>query len=501
MVYACAVVGCTNRNNREKNLSYYCIPKVIANQCEKTLALSQKRRAKYLANIGRKDLQDKDVTNNTRVCSEHFTTGKPAALFDETNPDWAPTLKMRPAAVTPTPAKQDPARRYQRVQERQRKRLQEIVQNHQDVVEQHGGEEEEDDDAGGGEDRVGLAAELAAMTLERDNLKQERDALQQRVEILEEENQKYRKQYSFDEDSLRDEPKKVKFYSGLPSFTTLLAVFNLCKDYVSTSHRNALTPFQEFMVVMMRLRLNLLMEDLAFRFGVTQPTVSRILTRWLDVMALRLKSFIMWPEREVLMKTMPECFRKSFGTSVTLIIDCFEVFIEKPSNLLAKVGTYSKYKKHNTAKYLIGITPQGTISYISKAYVGRIQDTELTNDCGILDNLKPGDVVLSDRGFDISNTAGFLRAHVVQPAFLYGRLQLTGEEVDSTRKIAHVRIHVERVIGLVRRKYLILSQILPTDSLKIKEGQSMAPVDQYAIICSALCNLCPPIVPMFENED
>lgn len=37
------------------------------------------------------------------------------------------------------------------------------------------------------------------------------------------------------------------------------------------------------------------------------------------------------------------------------VIDCFEIAIEKPRDLRARVQTYSQYKAHNTMKYLIGI--------------------------------------------------------------------------------------------------------------------------------------------------
>ena len=60
-------------------------------------------------------------------------------------------------------------------------------------------------------------------------------------------------------------------------------------------------------------------------------------------MDVRLAPLIFWPEREQLWKTMPVCFQYSFGRKVTVIIDCFEVFIEKPSNLLARAHTFSNY--------------------------------------------------------------------------------------------------------------------------------------------------------------
>ena len=49
---------------------------------------------------------------------------------------------------------------------------------------------------------------------------------------------------------------------------------------------------------------------------------------------------IIWPERGSLQKTMPDCFQQSFGKKVAIIIDCFEIFIERPSNLQARTSTW-----------------------------------------------------------------------------------------------------------------------------------------------------------------
>ena len=56
--------------------------------------------------------------------------------------------------------------------------------------------------------------------------------------------------------------------------------------------------------------------------------------------------------------TMPRCFFYAFGHKTTVIIDCFEILIDRPSNLLARAQTFSSYKHHNNVKVLIGITPQ-----------------------------------------------------------------------------------------------------------------------------------------------
>jgi len=53
-------------------------------------------------------------------------------------------------------------------------------------------------------------------------------------------------------------------------------------------------------------------------------------------MDVRLTPLIVWPEREELLRTTPRCFQYSFGKKTTIIIDCFEIFIEHLSNLLAR---------------------------------------------------------------------------------------------------------------------------------------------------------------------
>ena len=76
----------------------------------------------------------------------------------------------------------------------------------------------------------------------------------------------------------------------------------------------------------------------------------------------------------------------------------------------------------------------------------------MTLNSGFLDNLLPGDIVLADRGFDIQECVGMLCAKVSQelPAFTKGRCQLAARDVEETRKIAHLRIHFERVVRGIR---------------------------------------------------
>ena len=103
---------------------------------------------------------------------------------------------------------------------------------------------------------------------------------------------------------------------------------------------------------------------------------------------------------------MPICFRAKFGTNITTIIDCFELYIERPTNLTARFLTWSYYKNNNTVKHLIGITPQGTMCFTSKGWSGRTSDQHVTENSGFLECLIYGDTVIADRGFNIAETVG-----------------------------------------------------------------------------------------------
>ena len=64
------------------------------------------------------------------------------------------------------------------------------------------------------------------------------------------------------------------------------------------------------------------------------------------------------------------------------------------------------------------MTPQGTVSFISDGWGGRVSDKHLTEESGLLEKLVPGDVILADRGFDIADSVGLHCATIKIPAFL-----------------------------------------------------------------------------------
>uniref|UniRef100_A0A1X7VAK3 DDE Tnp4 domain-containing protein n=1 Tax=Amphimedon queenslandica TaxID=400682 RepID=A0A1X7VAK3_AMPQE len=85
-----------------------------------------------------------------------------------------------------------------------------------------------------------------------------------------------------------------------------------------------------------------------------------------------------------------------------VIVGTTEIFMQRPSNHLTEQATFSSYKNHNTAKALVGITPSGSVSFISRLYRRSISDHSLFHESSILTKMDIGDSVMADRGFNVA---------------------------------------------------------------------------------------------------
>ena len=67
------------------------LTQVIENQEHYVCEVSTRCRSAWLKSINKKDWTPGP---GARVCSCHFITNKPSSLLDESNTDWAPSLKI-----------------------------------------------------------------------------------------------------------------------------------------------------------------------------------------------------------------------------------------------------------------------------------------------------------------------------------------------------------------------------------------------------------------------
>lgn len=116
---------------------------------------------------------------------------------------------------------------------------------------------------------------------------------------------------------------------------------------------------------------------------------------------------------------------------------------------------------------------------MSKCYGGRAGDCFITNDCGIIDLIEPGDVILADKGFPTTQTqVENKNAIFVILPFLHNP-QFSAEEVEETYNIASVRIHIERIMQRIKDFNIFCKVPIP----------SFPHIDEIIFVVCALINL------------
>ena len=73
---------------------------------------------------------------------------------------------------------------------------------------------------------------------------------------------------------------------------------------------------------------------------------------------------------------MAECFNANYPDTF-IVLDATELCTETRSCLALQLQLYSSYKSRTTLKDLIGISPNGSIYFVSELWSGFISDREL----------------------------------------------------------------------------------------------------------------------------
>ena len=311
MVNYCSVPGCSSRSDRESSLSFHTLPlknKILIK--------------KWIHQIGCKSLP---LNNNTRVCSKQFINSQGHCLHPDEFPfENLPALPTQ--LTTPTP---------------RRPLIRKSTPSKLPAVK-----------------HVAVNTDPDGYQTKNDKLELELSALQKGLHHP----------AAFSIEQIAHDDHNVSFYTGFLSFKHLEACFHFLgpakyhleyRDSIyKTQTQNeslekrrgrprSLTIIDELILVLVRLKLGLLEEDLAFRFQISQPKVSRIFTTWVNFLYHQLKQIPLWPPKDVVSSNMPSVFKQKYPTT-RVIIDATEFFIERSCLPDLQQRTFSNYKNHNT---------------------------------------------------------------------------------------------------------------------------------------------------------
>lgn len=215
--------------------------------------LSATRRAAWLSKINRKDWTPGP---GARVCSAHFLSGNPSTLYDVDSPDWVPSVSMGYGTGNGS----NVSSRYNRL--RQRKEAAAAAAALLAL------------NCDGGDER----SEVPGITCQTDKTGAAIDTLENLLKSLQEDIVSLRSEHislkkptnatSISPEVFQNSKDIIKFYTGLPNWSVFNALMTLISPALPPMPNSKLSRFTSVVMFLMKLRLNLYDEDLAFRFGV-----------------------------------------------------------------------------------------------------------------------------------------------------------------------------------------------------------------------------------------
>lgn len=275
---------------------------------------------------------------------------------------------------------------------------------------------------------------------------------------------------------------KPKVYIGMQN--NALFILKLLADEANIK-------LDDIYLTLEKIKFNHTFIILGDEYGKSPSNANTIYRKTIPILAHYLKKFIFWPSQKSIKASLPLPFRARYN-NVQSIIHCFEIEIKKPSNPLYQALTWSEYKKCNTIKYLISSTPDGMINFISEGFGGRT-DATIVEKSQYLNVLPPNCKIMADRGFKhIEYLLQKKGCTLIRPPSVSSNSNLTKSEVIETKRIASLRIHIERVIGRLREfEFLTPHARIPYQTLDI--------IDEIVLIAAALINLQTPIIAQLKN--
>ncbi|KAK0165788.1 hypothetical protein PV328_004278 [Microctonus aethiopoides] len=279
---------------------------------------------------------------------------------------------------------------------------------------------------------------------------------------------------------------QLRTMTGIENFEILTCIENL--TLVLYKSKNDLTVRMslrdKIIMTFIKLKQNISYSCLSIMFNCyTSKNCATIFQDTIVLLCHCMKSAISWPSRQEISRNIPLCF--SNFTDVRVVLDCIKIFNQSPSKLCCELVTYSHNKSSNTVKCMIGVTPAGNISYISKPYGGCVSDKVIFEQSDILNLLEPSDGIMVVDGFLIDEIGALNKWKYRRPLFSKGKEQFEKSEAILTGEIEKAREHIERSNRRIK-KFKILSNPLPYNLVPFTE-------EIFTIICATI-NLSAPLI-------
>lgn len=214
---------------------------------------------------------------------------------------------------------------------------------------------------------------------------------------------------------------------------------------IGAGHPYELTVRDHLLLTVIWLRLYPIHEVLAYLFGVSDSTVSRLIERVLPILEQSGRDGMRLPDPgRKQRRQLPDLLRDI--PELTVIVDSFEQRVQRPPK---DDSHYSGKKKQHTLKSQIGVdSDTGRIVDVSESVPGPTADLKLLEGSGLLERL-PEEVGV---GGDLAYlNLPKLRRYGFSPRRKPRSKDRPPEDIVYNRTFSQFRIIVEQTIGQLRR--------------------------------------------------
>lgn len=173
---------------------------------------------------------------------------------------------------------------------------------------------------------------------------------------------------------LMEDEKCLKFYTGFSTRDHFIKFLKLVRTRTEgcnppsgrTGRPSCLSFEDQVAMVLSRLRLGLLEDDLGFRFAVSTSTISRLVTFWVPFLLGLMDEISVWPIPDVALDCLPEEFRPSLASTEEVSMECSEISLQvlTEANVLSDVHVRTA-KLPKIATALVGLAQNGFVCFVS----------------------------------------------------------------------------------------------------------------------------------------
>ena len=230
-----------------------------------------------------------------------------------------------------------------------------------------------------------------------------------------------------------------------------------------------------------KLKLSYSFKALATIFDVGQQICSNNFRLILKSLSPYKSALIKWQTKKQIAKLLPDCFKYYPDTRIIIIF--LELPVQSPSKQSEQKDFYSHHQRRHTVKFMMGIAPNGFISFVTKVYPGSVCNSVIFSESNIVNQIDEGDRIMVYKDFPEVELQKEI-VTIIPDKIENNQARFSKEELEECKRISSVRIHVNQFIERMQI-FEIVNNEIPRTLLPY--------ISDIIAVCAMSLNLYKPI--------